>query len=200
MAFLALLLYVIAMALAFGWRTLAHWRRTGDTGLRLKAGPAGSPAWWAKLAFLAAIALSLAGPIAGMAGMPNVAIADHLPVQILGLVIAVCGTAATLGAQLAMGASWRIGVDPAEQTALVTGGVFALVRNPIFTAMAVTSAGLALMVPNPVALLAFVVLVLAVQLQVRWVEEPYLRSVHGDAYRRYAERVGRFVPGAGRLR
>jgi protein-S-isoprenylcysteine O-methyltransferase Ste14 len=36
-------------------------------------------------------------------------------------------------------------------------------------------------------------------LQVRAVEEPYLLSVHGDAYATYAARVGRFVPGVGRL-
>jgi protein-S-isoprenylcysteine O-methyltransferase Ste14 len=37
-----------------------------------------------------------------------------------------------------MGASWRIGVDPSERTDLVTGGAFALVRNPIFSAMLLT--------------------------------------------------------------
>ena len=31
------------------------------------------------------------------------------------------------------------------------------------------------------------------------VEEPYLLRTHGDEYRRYASRVGRFVPGVGRL-
>ena len=34
-AWLALPLYVLGLALALGWRTLAQWRRTGDTGLRL---------------------------------------------------------------------------------------------------------------------------------------------------------------------
>jgi protein-S-isoprenylcysteine O-methyltransferase Ste14 len=41
---------------------------------------------------------------------------------------------------------------------------------------------------------------LSIQIQVRLVEEPYLLRVHGDAYRRYAARTGRFVPGLGRLR
>jgi protein-S-isoprenylcysteine O-methyltransferase Ste14 len=35
--------------------------------------------------------------------------------------------------------------------------------------------------------------------QVRGAEEPYLLRVHGDAYRCYAARAGRFVPGIGRL-
>ena len=32
-------------------------------------------------------------------------------------------------------------------------------------------------------------------MQVRFVEEPYLERVHGDDYRRYTERTGRFIPG-----
>jgi protein-S-isoprenylcysteine O-methyltransferase Ste14 len=38
------------------------------------------------------------------------------------------------------------------------------------------------------------------QMQVRLVEEPYLTSVHGYAYRRHAARTGRFLTGIGRLR
>jgi hypothetical protein len=38
-----------------------QWRRTGGTGLRLDAGPAGSIRWWAKLLFIAALVLGLAG-------------------------------------------------------------------------------------------------------------------------------------------
>lgn len=57
-----------------------------------------------------------------------------------------------LVAQSGMGSSWRIGVDPAERTELVTGGVFAVVHNPIFTAMLAAQAGLAFAVPGAVAL------------------------------------------------
>ena len=31
-------------------------------------------------------------------------------------------------------------------------------------------------------------------------EEAYLLRTHGDAYRAYARRVGRFLPGVGKLR
>jgi protein-S-isoprenylcysteine O-methyltransferase Ste14 len=37
------------------------------------------------------------------------------------------------------------------------------------------------------------------QVQVRAVEEPYLSLAHGEAYARYAARVGRFLPGVGRI-
>ncbi|HWS34313.1 MAG TPA: isoprenylcysteine carboxylmethyltransferase family protein [Actinoplanes sp.] len=196
----ALALNLTALALAFGWRSLAQWRATGDTGLRLDAGPPGTLRWWAKLLFVAALALGVAGPAAGVAGLPPIGALDHRWLQITGLGIAVLGIAAVLAAQLDMGASWRIGVDPSEHTTLVTCGTFAVSRNPIFTAMAFTSTGLTLLAPNPLAVLATATLIAALQLQVRRVEEPYLIHTHGTAYTTYASRAGRFLPGVGRLR
>jgi hypothetical protein len=55
-----------------------------------------------------------------------------------------------------------------------------------------------LVFPSACALATFVLLLLAVELQVRFVEEPYLVRVHGDAYTAYSARVGRFLPGIGR--
>jgi protein-S-isoprenylcysteine O-methyltransferase Ste14 len=98
-----------------------------------------------------------------------------------------------------MGTSWRIGVDPAERTALVTSGPFALVRNPIFAAMLPTALGLTLLVPSWVAIAGLLGLLVALELQVRVVEEPYLLRAHGEKYAGYAARVGRFVPGMGLL-
>jgi protein-S-isoprenylcysteine O-methyltransferase Ste14 len=118
---------------------------------------------------------------------------------VAGGVLTVAGLAATLYAQVAMGASWRIGVDPGERTVLVTSGPFAVVRNPIFAAMLPTSLGLVLLVPNVVAVVGFGALVVALGVQTRAVEEPYLLATHGDAYAAYAGRVGRFLPGVGRL-
>ena len=106
--------------------------------------------------------------------------------------------AGTLLAQAWIGSSWRVGVDEAERTELVVRGPFALVRNPIFSAMIPAFLGLALLAPNVLALAAFSVLVAAVELQVRFVEEPYLLRTHGERYAGYASQVGRFVPGVGR--
>ncbi len=200
-AAVALLLYAAGIALAFGWRTYAHWRRTGDSGLRLDAGPPLSRRWWIKLTFVAALLLGFVGPAAGLAGLAPVHTAfGHPAVTTVGLVLALIGVLATLAAQASMGASWRVGVDPGEHTDLVTSGAFAVARDPIFTAMVITSAGLALMVPNAVSFAALLALIASVQCQVRVVEEPYLVAVHGAAYLHYANRVGRFVPGVGRMR
>ena len=197
MAVAALALYLLWAVLAFGWRTLVQVRRTGDSGLRLHAEP-GTVQWWAKLGFVGALAAGLAAPIAALAGLDDLAALDSDTLQIAGAVVALLGIAATVGAQLAMGASWRIGVDANEHTALVTTGVFGLVRNPIFTAMLITALGLTLMVPNVVAVIGLTTLVAALQVQVRLVEEPYLTATHGGAYRAYTATVGRFLPHIGR--
>ena len=70
----------------------------------------------------------------------------------------------------------------------------------LHTTMAVTGLGLTLMVPNVLALACLAALIIAVELQVRVVEEPYLRAVHGPTYLHYAATAGRFVPGIGRER
>lgn len=72
-------------------------------------------------------------------------------------------------------------------------------RNPIFTSAATAFLGLALIVPNLMAIVGLVLTLTGIAIQVRLVEEPYLRRVHGAAHTDYASRAGRFLPGLGRL-
>ncbi len=194
------MLYVVFLIVAGGARILIQRRRTGDSGMRFDAGPAGGAHWWVRTVLLAAIALSATAPLAGMAGLDPLPLLDSPVLRWTGAVVAMLGIAATAASQLAMGDSWRIGVDPNERTALVTGGPFALIRNPIFTAFLTSSAGFMLMTGNILGVLGFVILVAAVEAQVRVMEEPYLREAHGAQYAAYAARVGRFVPYLGRVR
>jgi protein-S-isoprenylcysteine O-methyltransferase Ste14 len=197
MAVVALVLYVAALVVIFGVRSWVQHRRTGSAGFRGFSGTPATAGWWGGVLFVLAIVLGLAGPILAVTG---VVVADPpIAVQVAGLVLALAGFAATLAGQVGMGASWRVGVDPDERTTLVTTGVFGAVRNPVFSAMVAAQAGITLMVPTWVSVLALGALVAAVQLQVRSVEEPYLRTVHGPAYATYAAHAGRFLPGIGRL-
>lgn len=150
--------------------------------------------------FVAALVLGTLAPALQIAGSVDpIATLDTGTVGAIGVALTVAGVALTLAAQRAMGASWRVGVDHAETTQLVTGGPFALVRNPVFAAMFPTGVGLALIAPNAVAIAAVVALIAALELQTRVVEEPYLLATHGAPYAQYAARVGRFAPGIGRL-
>ena len=193
----ALVLYVLALVVLFGVRSALQHRRTGSTGFKGISGTPAEPEWWGGVLFVVAMVAGLAGPLLAVLGATPVD--PPAALQAAGLVLALTGFAATLAAQTGMGASWRIGVDPTERTALVTDGVFAHARNPIFTAMVTAQAGIVLMVPTWVSVAALAALVAAVQLQVRAAEEPYLLTTHGDAYADYAARTGRFVPGIGRL-
>jgi protein-S-isoprenylcysteine O-methyltransferase Ste14 len=194
----ALVLYVLAVVVLFGVRSWVQHRRTGSTGFRGISGTPANPEWWGGVLFVVAMVAGLVGPALAVAGVTPVDPPTAL--QAAGLVLALVGFAATLAAQTGMGASWRIGVDSAERTALVTTGVFQLARNPIFTAMVTAQVGIVLMVPTWASAAALAALVAAVQLQVRTAEEPYLLATHGAAYADYAARTGRFVPGVGRLR
>jgi len=64
----------------------------------------------------------------------------------LGWLLFLGGLVLTLVAQAQMGASWRIGIDD-RPTRLVTSGLFALSRNPIFSGMFLTLAGVVLISP-----------------------------------------------------
>ena len=198
---IALALYVLYLVLAFGLRTWLQLRRTGSTGFVGVRGRPGSVEWLGAVLFAAALVLGLLAPIVTLLDvLAPVGAVDGAVAHWLGAALTIAGLTGTLYAQVAMGASWRIGVDPGERTDLVTDGPFALVRNPIFAAMLPTSLGLVLLVPNVVALLGFAALVVALQVQTRAVGEPYLVATHGERYEVYASRVGRFLPGVGRLR
>lgn len=193
----ALLLFAIYFLVAFGFRTWLQIRRSGDSGFRGVSGRTGSAEWWGGVLFVLALAAGVAGAVLALLGLAPTGVLDSSATQIVGIVLAVLGIGTTFAAQVSMGSSWRIGVDAAETTTLVTDGAFAIVRNPIFTAMVVTAVGLVLMTPNVVAITALVTLIVAIQLQVRVVEEPYLASHHGLAWADYAGRVGRFIPNVG---
>ena len=196
-ALVALLLEVAFFGLAFGWRSWVQWRRTGSTGFIRPRRGAGAAELVGSSGFVVALALLVAAPVADLADMARIELLDTTWAAAAGIALGICGVALTLVAQFAMGDSWRIGVDPATRTDLVTTGVFRSVRNPIFTAMIVATVGLVLLVPNPVSAAALLVLIAALEVQVRLVEEPYLRTVHGPAYDAYLTSVGRFVPGVG---
>jgi protein-S-isoprenylcysteine O-methyltransferase Ste14 len=200
MAVAALVLFGISLTLTFGVRIVLQWRRTGSTGVVGFATDATPLERFAGVLFVAGLFAGAAAPVLAVLDvLEPIPAFDGTAGHAVGIVLACGGVALTFGAQLAMGDAWRIGVDPEERTELVTDGPFGLVRNPIYSAMIPTVFGLVLMVPNVVAVAAFVALVTALELQVRLVEEPYLLKVHGEEYVSYATQVGRFVPGVGLL-
>jgi len=193
------------MLVVFGVLTLfvrvgIQLRRTGTTGLIGLRRGAGALDWLSGMLFIGGIAMAVVSL--------NLVLNDDLDpidaldvdgLHALGIAFAALGGLGVFAAQLGMGENWRVGVSDEQRTDLVTGGWFSICRNPIYAAMVVGWTGFALMVPTWLGIAAVVVIALALELQVRAVEEPYLVRTHGNEYRAYASRVGRFVPGIGRF-
>jgi protein-S-isoprenylcysteine O-methyltransferase Ste14 len=146
----------------------------------------------------AALALGAVLDLTG--GLDRIALLEGPVAQTAGVVLAIAALPLIVVAQEAMGRSWRIGVDPHEQTTLVTAGPFHWIRNPIYSGMLLMAAGIALILPSAATIAGLAVFVVAIELETRAVEEPYLLRTHGESFRRYAATSGRFLPGIGRLR
>ena len=199
MAGWALALLIAYLALAFGVRVAVALRTTGSTGIASIRSAPPAEALGGGL-FILGLAMGAATPPLALADvLEPIASLDTTAAHILGFALAGIGIVGTFAAQMAMGASWRIGVDPSERTELVTTGVFSLCRNPIYTFMVLAWIGLALLVPTWLSLASIVVAIAAFEVQTRLVEEPHLIRTHGEPYLGWARRVGRFVPGLGLL-
>lgn len=198
MAAWALGIYGFFLAFGFGLRTVVHRTRTGRSPL---VRPASGLAWLCEGMFGLGNAGIVLGPVLDLAGaLERLRPLDRVGVHAAGFVIAAAGVGTALAAQVQMGRSWRAGVDPAERTELVTSGLFRIMRNPVYTSMLLASAGIALLVPNIVALGGLALSAMGAEILVRLVEEPHLLRVHGPVYGAYASRTGRFLPSVGRLK
>lgn len=94
---------------------------------------------------------------------------------------------------LRMGKNWRMAINPDEQTDLVTTGLYARVRHPIYAlSILLMLCTLAVAPIWPVAAMA--VIHIALMITKAHNEEQFLARRHGAPYLRYLQRTGRFVP------
>lgn len=193
------LVYVAAALVLLVVQTWRQRRLTGSSGFNGFRGAAQArAAQVGGVGFLLAVLVGLIAPWLTATGLLP---AWPIPTVVgaFGTVTAAAGLQLGVLAQRAMGHSWRIGVDQRETTELVVDGPFRLVRNPIFTALIMIQAGTAAMAATWLSLLGALLMIGACQVQTRLVEEPYLQRRHGNSYRIYAARAGRFLPRLGRL-
>lgn len=197
----ALALYGLLLFLTLGVRVAIQLRRTGSSGIHGLGLGTDPLELFVGAVFAAGLGAGAIAPMLVLSGaVEPIAAVDGTVGHLLGLALALTGIVAIFAAQMAMGSAWRIGVDPEERTTLVTDGPFRLVRNPIYSAIPPTVFGLLLMAPSPIAVCALALLAIALEMQVRFVEEPHLLRTHGAEYAAYASRVGRFVPRVGLIR
>ncbi len=194
---------VLFFAVGFVWRAWLQYRRYGRAGVILFH----SARWGQRLRDALFVVLLLATTAQALiaAGSPEALGSLSIlppPADGVGLVagglLLFGGGVLLVVAQLHLGSSWRIGIEEGASPGLVTGGLYAVCRNPIFLGVFVTLAGLVILLPTWVSVTVLVGGIACVRSQVRE-EEAYLLATYGEAYRGYARRVGRFLPGLGRL-
>lgn len=93
-----------------------------------------------------------------------------------------------------MGRNWRMDISD-RNTALVTEGLFARIRHPIYAFSIAMMVATAVVLPSVPMLAVAVVHIVLMNIKARS-EEAHLARLHGEAYARYVERTGRFFPGS----
>jgi protein-S-isoprenylcysteine O-methyltransferase Ste14 len=117
---------------------------------------------------------------------------DLLPTKILGVLMILAGDTVFVWALISFGNSWRIGIDEKSAGALVTNGIFAFSRNPIFAFIDLYFVGTFLVNGTLVFLIFAVMTVIGLHYQILQ-EENFLSSRYGQAYRDYCTQAGRYV-------
>jgi protein-S-isoprenylcysteine O-methyltransferase Ste14 len=132
---------------------------------------------------------------AGAFGWPTLAYSrlfHSLSAAWFGVGLCAGAIALMLSALVSFGASFRIGIDAEHPGHLVTSGIFAFTRNPIYVAFAAALLGEFLILPNWIVLLYLVAGIALFHRQVLR-EEVYLASHYGEAYGAYSRRVRRYL-------
>jgi protein-S-isoprenylcysteine O-methyltransferase Ste14 len=193
MRWLPLALFVLFFALTLVGRSLIAWRRTGINPI-VWPNDDSAEGYIARAMHVATAVLLIGFALHGVGLSMRVGLLPWAGTVVLywvGVALFASALVWVLIAQLQMGVSWRIGIDHARATAIVSHGLYAWSRNPIYLGTRVALLAALLMVPTAITIAATVALEVLIQLQVR-LEEQHLMQQHGDGYRAYCARVRRW--------
>ena len=109
-----------------------------------------------------------------------------------GLILCIAAVVGFALALASFGDSFRVGIDENKPDKLITAGVFAVSRNPIYVCFLSFFAGLFLIHRNIVIAVATVLFALAIHRQVLR-EERFLASHYGGEYEEYCKKVRRYL-------
>jgi protein-S-isoprenylcysteine O-methyltransferase Ste14 len=136
------------------------------------------------LALALGLDAAVGGPSFGLAWTPR---------MVAGTVFTLVGFAVPLvaSAQFRMAGTdvrpWK------PSSALVTTGLYRITRNPMYLGLTLIYAGLALLADSVIALAILPALLVAITYAVIKREEHYLEITFGEDYRRYKQRVRRWI-------
>jgi protein-S-isoprenylcysteine O-methyltransferase Ste14 len=109
-----------------------------------------------------------------------------------GAVLCLAGLLLMFSSLVSFGRSFRVGIDTEHSDKLVTTGVFAFSRNPIYVAFALILLGQFLVITNWILLVYLAAGVWLFRRQVLR-EEDYLKKRYGEEYAEYCRQVRRYV-------
>ena len=138
--------------------------------------------------------LAMARP-QSMFGVPGWATTLEWPVvlRLLASIVAVLSLAATVKCWARMGKDWRMAVTGEPTQPLITDGLFARIRHPIYSFSILLMLCTMMILPT-VPMLAVGCAHIALMLMKARNEERHLLAHHGEAYAQYLARTGRFMP------
>lgn len=121
-----------------------------------------------------------------------------MPVAVLAFAAIVVGVAAAIAALITLGKSLSANPVPVEAGQLKTSGVYRLVRHPVYSGIMIGAIGYAVLSRSWFVVITVAALAVLFAFKARFEEK--LLAAKYPGYREYAARVGRFVPGIGRMR
>lgn len=117
---------------------------------------------------------------------------DHLAAKGVGTALIVLAFAILVRALIDLGPSWRLGIDTQNPGELVTSGIYAFSRNPIYLFFDLYF--LATFLINGLGLFLLLAILAAVNLHAQTIqEERFLAKTFGAEYEAYRARTGRYL-------
>jgi protein-S-isoprenylcysteine O-methyltransferase Ste14 len=110
----------------------------------------------------------------------------------IGVFFCLAGLSLLLWSLISFGQSFRVGIDTEHPDKLITSGVFAFTRNPIYVAFALILLGQFLIFSNWILLIYLGAATWLFHRQVLR-EEEYLKQHYGREYLEYSNRVRRYL-------
>jgi protein-S-isoprenylcysteine O-methyltransferase Ste14 len=122
----------------------------------------------------------------------SVRLVDAMPAKLLGVAMIICAFVLFVLALRALGNSWRLGIDENHSGRLVTTGIYAYSRNPIYLFFDLYFLGTFLINGGLFFLVMTVLVALNLHYQILQ-EERFLARAHGATYEAYRARTARYV-------
>lgn len=184
-----LIVLTILFVVTFATRNLLVWKRTGQS-IRARDRFVTLSVVTSTLCFVVAICSANQHVYPFMGAIP---LMRHPLTSAVGLALVGISIILVWVVSAQMKDSWRVGVHEDQQTELIQDGLYAHVRNPYFLSYYVLFLGLFLVRPSLVLLLLVGITVFSFHKMILH-EEAHLLAAHGDAYKEYVVKTGRYLP------